>query len=36
MKAAALANPKIRKFVAEKTIRKVVAIPKKLVSIAAS
>jgi leucyl-tRNA synthetase len=36
MKAAALANPKIRKLVAEKTIRKVVAIPKKLVSIAAS
>jgi leucyl-tRNA synthetase len=35
MKAAALANPKIRKLVAEKTIRKVVAIPKKLVSIAA-
>jgi leucyl-tRNA synthetase len=36
MKAAALANPKIRKLVAEKTIRKVVAIPRKLVSIAAS
>ena len=36
MKAAALANPKIRKLVAEKTIRKVVAIPKKLVSIATS
>jgi leucyl-tRNA synthetase len=36
MKAAALANPKIRKLVAEKTIRKVVVIPKKLVSIAAS
>jgi len=36
MKAAALTNPKIRKLVAEKTIRKVVAIPKKLVSIAAS
>jgi leucyl-tRNA synthetase len=36
MKAAALANPKIRKLVAEKTIRKVVVIPKKLVNIAAS
>ena len=36
MKAAALANPKIRKLIAEKTIRKVVAIPKKLVNIAAS
>jgi leucyl-tRNA synthetase len=36
MKAAALANPKIRKLVAEKTIRKVVAIPKKLVNIAAN
>jgi leucyl-tRNA synthetase len=36
MKAAALANPKIKKLVAEKTIRKVVAIPKKLVNIAAS
>jgi leucyl-tRNA synthetase len=36
MKAAALANPKIRKLVAEKTIRKVVVIPKKLVSIAVS
>jgi len=36
MKAAALANPKIRKIVAEKTIRKVVVIPKKLVNIAAS
>jgi leucyl-tRNA synthetase len=36
MKAAALANPKIRKLVAEKTIRKVVVIPEKLVNIAAS
>ncbi len=33
MKAAALASPKIRELVAEKTIRKVVAIPNKLINI---
>jgi leucyl-tRNA synthetase len=33
MKAAALANPKIQELIAEKTVRKVVAVPKKLVNI---
>ncbi len=33
MKAAALANPKIKEFVAGKTVRKVVVVPKKLVNI---
>jgi leucyl-tRNA synthetase len=32
-KAAALANPKIQKFIAGKTIRKIVVIPRKLVNI---
>ena len=32
-KAAALANPKIQKFTAGKTIRKIVVVPKKLVNI---
>jgi leucyl-tRNA synthetase len=33
MKAAALANPKIQQLIAGKTVRKVVAVPKKLVNI---
>src|SRR5262249_47206266 len=33
MKAAALANPKIQQLIAEKTVRKVVTVPKKLVNI---
>jgi leucyl-tRNA synthetase len=32
-KAAALANPKIQKFSASKTIRKIVVVPRKLVNI---
>ena len=32
-KAAALANPKIQKFTAGKTIRKIVVVPRKLVNI---
>jgi leucyl-tRNA synthetase len=35
MKAAALANPKIQKFTAGQTIRKVVVVPRKLVNIVA-
>jgi leucyl-tRNA synthetase len=33
MKTAALANPKIQKFTASKTIRRIVVIPRKLVNI---
>jgi leucyl-tRNA synthetase len=33
MKAAALANPKIQKFTAGKTVRKIVVVPKKLVNV---
>jgi leucyl-tRNA synthetase len=33
MKAAALANPKIKELIAGKTVRKVVVVPKKLVNI---
>jgi leucyl-tRNA synthetase len=35
MQTAALANPKIQKFIAGKTIRKIVVVPKKLVNIVA-
>jgi leucyl-tRNA synthetase len=35
MKSAALANPKIQKFTAGKTIRKIVVVPRKLVNIVA-
>jgi leucyl-tRNA synthetase len=35
MKTAALANPKIQKFTAGKTIRKIVVVPRKLVNIVA-
>jgi len=35
MKAAALANPKIKEFIAGKTVHKVVVVPKKLVNIVA-
>jgi leucyl-tRNA synthetase len=35
MKTAALANPKIQKFTAGQTIRKIVVVPKKLVNIVA-
>ncbi len=33
MKTAALANPKIQKFTAGKTVRKIVVVPKKLVNV---
>ncbi|PYL14709.1 MAG: hypothetical protein DMF43_00410, partial [Verrucomicrobia bacterium] len=33
MKTAALANPKIQKFTAGKTVRNVVVVPKKLVNV---
>ena len=32
-KTAALANPKLQKFIAGKTIRKIVVVPRKLVNI---
>jgi leucyl-tRNA synthetase len=35
MKAAALANPKVKELIAGKTIRKVIVVPKKLVNIVA-
>jgi len=35
MKSAALANPKIQRLIAGKTVRKVVVVPKKLVNIVA-
>jgi leucyl-tRNA synthetase len=35
MKTAALANPKIQKFTAGKTVRKIVVVPRKLVNIVA-
>ena len=36
MKAAALANPRIQQLIGDKTVRKVVVVPKKLVNIVAN
>jgi leucyl-tRNA synthetase len=36
MKAATLANPRIQQLIADKTVRKVVVVPKKLVNIVAN
>jgi len=36
LEAAALASPKVQEFIAGKTVRKIVAIPKKLVNVVAT